>query len=103
MLDFEKEFSEFLTTNQNNAISQIYNIIPTLTQEKISIVLLMKYYINKYELKNLENILNNLIEISKKNKNLNFISSFNVKNLLKAYTQDELIRGIKISSQTGET
>jgi len=103
MLDFEKEFSEFLTTNQNNAISQIYNIIPTLTQEKISIVLLMKYYINKYELKNLENILNNLIEISKKNKNLNFISSFNVKNLLKAYTQDELIRGIKINSQTGET
>lgn len=101
MLDFDKEFSEFVSQSQNNsAITDIYKIIPYLTQEQVQIYLSIKYYINKYNLVNLNNILEEYFTILKENKNLSFISSYNIKNLLKAYTQEELIKGINVRAKT---
>lgn len=51
-------------------------------------------------MQDLKELVEDYLKNVSKNKNLNFLSSMNVKNLLKAYTQEELIKGIKISTQS---
>lgn len=100
LVDFEKEFSDFVNTSGSSPIKDIYTIIPSLNQEQLQILLLLQYYIKKYDLLDLKVFLDNYLSNMKTNKNLNFLSSMNMKSLLKAYTQDELIRGIKVNSST---
>lgn len=104
MIDFEKEFEAFcINSNDNNTIKEIYNIIPYLDDDQMKVLHSLIYFIEKYDLKDLEKFVINYQSHMKKNKNMNFFSSMNFKNLLKAYTQEELIRGIKInSSHTNE-
>lgn len=103
MLDFEKEFQDFVNTgNQGSVVTEIYKIIPTLSEEKIKILMMLRYFCKKYDLDRLNSLLDEIVEVNRKNKNLNFISSMNVKNLLKAYTIDELVRGVKVNSQIQE-
>lgn len=100
LVDFEKEFSEFVGGNNSSAIKDIYKIIPHLSQDQLQVVLTLKYMIAKYDLKDLDIFLDDYLSSMKNNKNLNFLSSMNMKALLKAYTQDEMIRGIKINSSS---
>lgn len=99
MIDFENEFSKFVSAGDGSAIRDIYSIIPALNNEQIKVINALVYYIKKYELLDLKEFLEEYKNQIVKNKNLNLVSSMNVKSLLKAYTQDELIRGIKVNSQ----
>lgn len=101
MIDFEKEFSQFVDTTDGSAIRDIYKIIPYLTTEQISIISMLSFYVEKYDLQDIQRLLERYLDSMSKNRNLGFISSINVKSLLKAYTQDELIRGIKVNANTG--
>jgi hypothetical protein len=96
-VDFEKEFADFVNTTNNSSITDIYKIIPSFNNEQIKIYLVLTYYIQKYDLKPLRAFINEYASHMKTNKNLNFLSSMNLKSLLKAYTVDEQLRGIKIS------
>ncbi|PNT90890.1 hypothetical protein CDQ83_13695 [Clostridium thermosuccinogenes] len=100
MIDFEQEFSKFVSSGEGSAIKDIYNIIPSLSTSQIKILNALSYYIKKYDLQDLKELVEDYLKNVSKNKNLNFLSSMNVKNLLKAYTQEELIKGIKINTQS---
>lgn len=98
LFDFDKEFAGFMGTNGKSVITEIHGIIPTLSQEQQQIIGTMYYYIKKYDLTELDEFLKSYMNLSKSNKNLNFVRSFNVKNLLKAYTMEEYLKGIRISA-----
>ena len=97
-IDFEQEFEKFTAGNEGSAIADIYNVIPSLTNEQMQILDCLQFYVKRYGLTDLEIFINQYLVNMKQNKSLSFLSSMNMKSLLKAYTQDELIRGIKISS-----
>jgi hypothetical protein len=99
MIDFDKEFSSFCSSD-SSAIKDIYKIIPTLSNGQIKTLNMLRYYIEKYQLVELEKVLQDYLSTIKGNKNLNFFSSMTVKNLLKAYTLEELTKGIKVNSST---
>ena len=96
MLDFEKEFSNFTGGSNGSSIKEIYTLIPSLSQEQIEIIMQLKYLINEYELDILQNMIIEYITIQKQNKNLSFLKNTTLKNLMRAYTQEEFIRGVKI-------
>lgn len=98
-IDFEQEFSLFCGNTESSAIKDIYAIIPTMDNSQMRVILSLNYFIQKYQLDDLKKYVEEYIKLIGKNKNLNFVRSMNVKNLLKAYTQEELIKGIKINSQ----
>jgi len=100
-LDFDKDFQEFMIPGGGSAIKDIYDIIPSLSQEQMQVFNTLMYYTKKWELPDLREYLENYLMMMRGNKNLGMLSSFNMRNLLKAYTQDELIRGIKVNSNTG--
>jgi hypothetical protein len=101
-IDFEQEFEKFIIDSSGSAIKDIYSIIPSLSQEQIQIYLTLQYYIEKYDAKPLKKFLDDYAMSMKKNKNLGFLSSMNMKSLLKAYTVDEQLRGIKINTNTNK-
>lgn len=101
MLDFDKEMSKFVNSD-SSAIKEIYQIIPTLNSGQIRVINMLKYYIEKWDLQDLRSVLADYLVTIKANKNLNFFSSMTVKNLLKAYTAEEMIKGIKVQSQTSK-
>ena len=98
-IDFEAEFAKFVNNGQQgSAIKDIYDIIPALKNDQIKIINNIMYYAEKYELNLLKEQIENFLKFAVKNKNLSFMSSMNMKNLLKAYTQEELVKGIKVQS-----
>ena len=98
-IDFEAEFAKFVNSGQQgSAIRDIYDIIPAIKNDQIKIINNIMYYADKYELDLLKKQIENFLKFATKNKNLSFLSSMNMKNLLKAYTQEELVKGIKVQS-----
>lgn len=97
-IDFEMEFSNFVSAADGSAIKDIYAIIPTLSNTQIKIVNALNFYIKKYDLPDVKELLEDYLKSIKVNKNLNFVKSMNIRNLLKAYTQEELIKGIKVQA-----
>lgn len=98
-IDFEAEFAKFVNNGQQgSAIKDIYDIIPALKNDQIKIINNIMYYAEKYQLNLLKEQIENFLKFAVKNKNLSFMSSMNMKNLLKAYTQEELVKGIKVQS-----
>jgi hypothetical protein len=94
-IDFEKEFDNFVTATNSSAIKDIYSIIPSLSQEQQEILLSLEYFIEKYKIAPLRKFIDNYLLNMKQNKNLGFLSSMNMKSLLKAYTADDMLRGVK--------
>jgi hypothetical protein len=100
-VDFEKEMADFVGSSQGGSpIKEIYKIIPTLNNQQIRVLMCLRYYIRKYspELDPLSSFIQDYLQNMGKNKNLGFLQSNQLRSLLKAYTQDEMLRGIKISS-----
>lgn len=98
-IDYDKEFSNFVTGGEGSAIKDIYNIIPSLSPEQIQVVNTLKYYSGKWCLAGIDKFVDSYLLSVKENKSLGFVKSNQAKSLLKAYTQDELIRGVKVNSQ----
>lgn len=98
-LDYNNIFDNFMGSGQGSAIQDIYNIIPTLSDEQIQILNSLEMFAAKYDLKEVHTFVSAYKIDKSKNRNLGFVNSMNVQNLLRAYTTDELIRGIKIQAQ----
>jgi len=101
-IDFDEVFSSFIGTGESSSILDIYKIIPSASQEQMKIINSLEFYIKRWDLDDLKSFLEDYKKYMNKNKNLNFLSSMNMKSLLKAHTQDELIRGIKVNSQISD-
>ena len=98
-MDFDRDFEMFVQTDSKSAISEIYNIIPSLTPYQQQILGCSKFYCDKYQLPELEKFVIDYGKMIAKNKTMDAIRSFNFKNLLKAYSMEEYMRGIKVSTQ----
>lgn len=97
-VDFDKEFSSFTGSGAGSAITDIYKIIPSLSNGQIKILNALKYYIDKYQLSELSDFIRDFTHYMSENKNLSFMSSMNAKNLLKAYTIEDLQKGVSLSA-----
>lgn len=101
-LDFDDMFSSFVTGGEGSAIKDIYNIIPSLSPEQMQVINTLNYYADKWELSEIKAFVDSYLKSVDKNKSLGFVKSNQAKALLKAYTQDELIRGVKVNSQISQ-
>ena len=98
-VDFDKEFQDFMTVGgEGSAITDIYKIIPALTNDQMKIVNTLNFYIKRYELDDLKQFVEDYLRSQKNNKDLGFTKSMNMKSLLKAYTMEEHLKGISYNS-----
>jgi hypothetical protein len=97
-LDFDKEFQDFMSVGEGSAITDIYKIIPALTNEQMKIVNTLNFYIARYELIDLKGFLEDYLRSQSKNKDLGFTKSMNMKALLRAYTMEEHMKGVSYNS-----
>jgi hypothetical protein len=98
-IDFDLEFEHFMAGGEGSAIKDIYSIIPSLSQSQMKVIHALMFYIERYKLDDLRVFLERFLRDIVQNKNLGLLSSMNMKNLLKAYTQEELIKGVKANVQ----
>ena len=98
-LDYNTIFDNFMGTGQGSAIQDIYKIIPVLDGPQIQILNSLELLSTKYNLAEVHAFVAAFKKDKSNNRNLGFVNSMNVQNLLRAYTTDELIRGIKIQAQ----
>lgn len=83
----------------SNPIKAIYDIMPTYEPEQQQMLFVLQYFIDKWDLTHLKEMLDNNYLLMKNNKNLGFFGSKTLQNFLASYTQTDLIRGINIRSQ----
>nr|WP_295683694.1 hypothetical protein [uncultured Lachnoclostridium sp.] len=104
-LDFQAALENFSNqvTGGNDPISSIYNIIPTYSARQQKLLFLINYFIAKWELDDIEILLREVKKIASNNKNLGMIQQQSLKSLLAAYTQNELVRGIKVQAIQNNT
>lgn len=101
-IDFDEMFNNFVSGGEGSAIKDIYNIIPSLSPEQIQVINTLDYYASKWSLEDTKAFVDSYLKSVKQNKSLGFVKSNQAKALLKAYTQDELIRGVKVNSQISQ-
>lgn len=99
MIDFDKEFNMFVgNSSDSSVVSAIYNVIPTLSLAQQQIVLGLMYYAEKYDVEELRIFVKNYLKLVSENKNLNFLRSMNFRALLKAWSLEEQIKGIRVNT-----
>ena len=98
-IDFQKMLDGMsVTPNTGDPIRSIYNILPTYDSVQQHLLFQAFYFIEKYDLKDMRDMFNRFGDVMAENKNLGLMSSQNLKSLLAAYTQNELVRGIKVNA-----
>lgn len=99
MIDFEKEFDDFVTSGQGgSAITDVYDILPSLDPRQLMLLHTITYYAQKYDLPELFAFIETYKRDMSKNKNLSFLGTMNIKQLLKAYTMEDYVKGVNVSS-----
>lgn len=100
-IDFQKMLDGFAVgASSGNPIESIYNIIPKYDQYQLQQQFIINYFCSKWKLDDVRQAFNDLDRVLGQNRNLGFMSSQNLRNLLAAYTQNELVRGIKVNAYT---
>lgn len=100
MIDFEREFNEFITNNNNaDPVTSIYNLFPDLTDEQIKIYLQLEYMANKYDLIPIKAFLSTYVKHKRRNKNMTFANMLSFRKTLESYSLAEHLKGVKIASQ----
>lgn len=97
-LDFSAMFQSMGGAGTNNPIESLYGIIPTYDNVQMQIRAQAAYFIEKYDLEDAREMFRVIDKMMSSNKNLTFFGSKTLQNLLAAYTQTELVRGIKVQS-----
>lgn len=98
-IDFQKMLDGMsVAPNTGDPIRSIYNILPTYDSVQQHLLFQAFYFIEKYDLKDMRDMFNEFGNVMAENKNLGLMSSQNLKSLLAAYTQNELVRGIKVNA-----
>lgn len=100
MIDFEKEFNDFITNGSNSdPVTAIYSLFPNLTDEQIKICLQLDFMANKYHSEPIKLFLNNYYRHKKRNKNMSFTNMVSLRKTLESYSLAEHLKGVKIASQ----
>ncbi|NLE04528.1 MAG: hypothetical protein GX638_06985 [Crenarchaeota archaeon] len=100
MIDFEKEFNEFVINNNNtDPITSIYSLFPNLSDEQIKIYLQLEYMANKYNMIGVKSFLSTYLRHKKANKNMTFANMLSFRKTLESYSLAEHLKGVKIASQ----
>lgn len=98
-IDFQAAFDSFgAGSNSGNPIQAVYNIIPKYDSFQLKQLFIIKYFVAKWRLDDVQALLDDMDRRQDNNRNLSFINSQNLKSLLAAYTQSELVRGIKVNA-----
>lgn len=100
MIDFEKEFNEFITNGNNiDPITSIYALFPDLTDEQIKIYLQLDFMANKYENEPIKMFLQTYLRHKRNNKNMTLWNAMSFRKTLESYSLTEHLKGVKVSSQ----
>ena len=100
MIDFEKEFNEFVTGAGNaDPITSIYNLFPNISDEQIKIYLQLEFMAIKYNSVPMLQFLNTYLRHKKSNKNMTFANMLSFRKTLESYSLAEHLKGVKIASQ----
>lgn len=103
-IDFQKMLDGMsVAPSTGDPIRSIYNILPVYDSVQQHLLFQAFYFIEKYNLEDMRNMFDRFGEIMAQNKNLGLMSSQNLKSLLAAYTQNELVRGIKVNTNNDVT
>lgn len=98
-VDFQAMLDSMSAGNvSNDPIRSIYGILPTYDNVQQSLLFQAFYFIEKYDLADMRAMFESFEVVMKNNKNLGLLSSKVLQNLLGAYTQNEYLRGIKVST-----
>lgn len=98
-IDFEAILNGMSAGNSSSdPIRSIYEILPVYDSVQQLLLFQAFYFIEKYDLQDMRSMFENFSEVMSKNKNLGILSSKTLKDLLSAYTQNEYLRGIKVST-----
>ena len=98
-VDFQSLMSGFSApVDTGDPIKSIYGIIPYMDSTQMHLKFQLMYFIEKYDLGEWRKVFEDIDLQLQNNKNINFFSSQNLKALLSAYTQNELVRGIKVNT-----
>lgn len=100
MIDFEREFNEFITNgNNSDPVTAIYSLFPDLSDEQIKICLQLDYMANKHNIVPIKMFLGTYLRHKKDNKNMTFANMVSFRKTLESYSLTEHLKGIKIASQ----
>lgn len=98
-IDFQQALDDFsLGGSNSDPISAIYDIIPTYSMYQQKLLFVTKYFVAKYDLDDIAALINEMQKLYCKNKNLGMLQTRSLQNLLASYTQNEMIRGIKVNA-----
>lgn len=98
-IDFQQILDNMSAGNvSNDPIRTIYEILPTYDNEQQHLLFQAYYFIEKYDLSDMRAMFDSFASVMASNKNLGLLSSKVLQNLLSAYTQNEYLRGIKVST-----
>lgn len=100
MIDFEKEFNQFLTNSNNtDPVTSIYNLYPNIDDEQIQIYLQLEFMANKYDLTGIKLYLTTYLRHKKANKRMTYANMLSFRKTLESYSLAEHLKGVKIASQ----
>lgn len=104
-IDFQAALEDFSSASQqsNDPITSIYNILPTYNPKQQRMLFVIRYFIARWQLDDIQASLDELQRTIKTNKNLGLLQQKSLESLLSAYTQNEMIRGIKVQSFNDNT
>lgn len=98
-IDFEAVLNGMSAgSSSNDPIRSIYDILPVYDNVQQLLLFQAFYFIEKYDLSDMRAMFDNFGSVMANNKNLGLLSSKTLQNLLSAYTQNEYLRGIKVST-----
>lgn len=90
-------------TAPSDPIQSIYKIMPVFDSVQMEILFQVYYFIEKWGLSDLDGMFKQFAERMANNKSLSFMSSKTLKDLLGAYTQNEMIRGISVRASSNDS
>lgn len=98
-IDFQAVLDSMTAGNvSNDPIRSIYEILPQYDNVQQHLLFQAFYFIEKYDLSDMRAMFESFDKVMAHNKNLGLLSSKVLKDLLGAYTQNELVRGVKVNT-----
>lgn len=104
-IDFQAALDSFSQSSMQGSdpIASIYNILPTYSPKQQRMLVVMRYFIARWDLDDIQEALEQMQKTISTNKNLGLLQQKSLESLLSAYTQNEMIRGIKVQSFNDNT
>lgn len=81
-----------------NPIESLFKMMPTYDNVQMQLRFQAEYFINKYDLEDARQVFASIDGMMSKNKNMTLFAQKNFQSILAAYTQTELVRGVKVQT-----